>query len=35
MRYYAMPFGVFLGTMAMLSVFFGQDVFHWYWGYYF
>jgi leader peptidase (prepilin peptidase) / N-methyltransferase len=29
-RYYAMPFGVFLGTMALVSVFFGKDIFRWY-----
>ncbi|MFB3915621.1 MAG: A24 family peptidase [Terriglobales bacterium] len=30
-RYYAMPFGVFLGTIAILAAFFGEDVLHWYW----
>lgn len=29
-RYYAMPFGVFLGSMALVSVFFGKDLFRWY-----
>jgi leader peptidase (prepilin peptidase)/N-methyltransferase len=33
-RYYAMPFGVFLGTMALVAVFFGDAVFHWYLGRY-
>lgn len=30
-RYYAMPFGVFLGSMALLATFFGNAFFHWYW----
>lgn len=30
-RYYAMPFGVFLGTVAILAAFFGNDLLHWYW----
>jgi leader peptidase (prepilin peptidase)/N-methyltransferase len=29
-RYYAMPFGVFLGSMAILALFFGNALFHWY-----
>ena len=29
-RYYAMPFGVFLGSMALFSLFFGETVLHWY-----
>lgn len=29
-RYYAIPFGVFLGTVAILSVFWGHDVLRWY-----
>ncbi len=33
-RYYAMPFGVFLGSMALVAVFFGRDIFHWYLGFY-
>lgn len=33
-RYYAMPFGVFLGTMALVSVFFGKGLFRWYLGRY-
>jgi leader peptidase (prepilin peptidase) / N-methyltransferase len=31
LRYYQMPFGVFLGAMAILSFFFGDRVLHWYW----
>jgi leader peptidase (prepilin peptidase)/N-methyltransferase len=30
-RHYEMPFGVFLGSMAIISVFFGNAVMHWYW----
>lgn len=30
-RYYQMPFGVFLGSMALLSFFFGNDFLRWYW----
>ncbi|HVP41992.1 MAG TPA: prepilin peptidase [Terriglobales bacterium] len=33
-RRYEMPFGVFLGSMAMLSVFFGESVLRWYLGLY-
>ncbi|MGA3210189.1 MAG: prepilin peptidase [Terriglobales bacterium] len=29
-RYYAMPFGVFLGSMALFSLFFGEAILHWY-----
>ncbi len=29
-RYYAMPFGVFLGSMALVGVFFGNDIYRWY-----
>jgi len=32
LRYYEMPFGVFLGSMAWLAFFFGNDLLHWYWG---
>jgi leader peptidase (prepilin peptidase)/N-methyltransferase len=32
LRYYEMPFGVFLGSMAMLAFFFGNQLLHWYWG---
>lgn len=32
LRYYEMPFGVFLGAMAILSVLFGDRLLHWYWG---
>ena len=31
LRYYEMPFGVFLGGMALLAVFFGNHLLHWYW----
>jgi leader peptidase (prepilin peptidase) / N-methyltransferase len=31
LRYYEMPFGVFLGAMALLSFFFGNSLLHWYW----
>lgn len=31
LRYYEMPFGVFLGTMAILSFLFGNRLMHWYW----
>ncbi len=34
-RYYAMPFGVHLGTMALLAMFFGDRILRWYWGPYF
>ena len=30
-RYFQMPFGVFLGSMAMLAFFFGERFLHWYW----
>jgi leader peptidase (prepilin peptidase)/N-methyltransferase len=29
-RFYQMPFGVFLGTMALLAFFFGNQFLHWY-----
>jgi hypothetical protein len=29
-RYYQMPFGVFLGSMALLSLFFGNHFLGWY-----
>jgi leader peptidase (prepilin peptidase)/N-methyltransferase len=32
LRHYEMPFGVFLGSMALLAFFFGNDLLHWYWG---
>ena len=32
LRYYEMPFGVFLGGMALLSFLFGNRLLHWYWG---
>ncbi len=32
LRYYEMPFGVFLGGMAILSFLFGNRLLHWYWG---
>lgn len=31
LRYYEMPFGVFLGGMALLSFLFGNRILHWYW----
>ena len=31
LRYYEMPFGVFLGSMAILSFLFGDRLLHWYW----
>ena len=31
-RFYQMPFGVFLGSMAMLAFFFGNKFLHWYGG---
>ena len=31
LRYYQMPFGVFLGSMAMVALFFGESFLHWYW----
>lgn len=30
-RYYQLPFGVFLGGMAMLALFFGNALMSWYW----
>jgi leader peptidase (prepilin peptidase)/N-methyltransferase len=32
LRHYEMPFGVFLGSMALLAFFFGNGLLHWYWG---
>jgi hypothetical protein len=29
-----MPFGVFLGAMALLAVFYGNALLRWYWGQY-
>ena len=31
LRYYEMPFGVFLGAMAILAFLFGNQLLHWYW----
>jgi len=31
LRYYEMPFGVFLGAMALVSFLFGNQLLHWYW----
>jgi leader peptidase (prepilin peptidase)/N-methyltransferase len=31
LRYYELPFGVFLGGMALLSSIFGNRLLHWYW----
>jgi len=33
-RYYEMPFGVFLGAMAIVSLFFGHNLLSWYWDFY-
>jgi leader peptidase (prepilin peptidase)/N-methyltransferase len=35
MRYYALPFGVFLGSTALLAIFFGPALLQWYWNRYF
>jgi leader peptidase (prepilin peptidase)/N-methyltransferase len=32
LRHHQMPFGVFLGGMAMVAIFFGNQFFRWYWG---
>jgi len=32
LRRHQMPFGVFLGSMAMVASFFGNQFLHWYWG---
>jgi prepilin signal peptidase PulO-like enzyme (type II secretory pathway) len=32
--HYEMPFGVFLGAMALVALFFGRRLLHWYWGVY-
>ena len=31
LRYYEMPFGVFLGSMAIVAFCFGPQLLHWYW----
>jgi leader peptidase (prepilin peptidase)/N-methyltransferase len=31
LRRHQMPFGVFLGSMALVAFFFGQQFLHWYW----
>ncbi len=33
-RHYEMPFGVFLGSMAILAFFFGSSLLAWYWSFY-
>jgi leader peptidase (prepilin peptidase)/N-methyltransferase len=33
-RSYQMPFGVFLGSMAIVALFFGNAVLNWYWSFY-
>jgi leader peptidase (prepilin peptidase) / N-methyltransferase len=33
-RNYQMPFGVFLGSMALVALFFGERFFHWYGGFF-
>ena len=30
-RFYQMPFGVFLGSMALMALFFGDRFLRWYW----
>jgi leader peptidase (prepilin peptidase)/N-methyltransferase len=30
-RYYALPFGVFLGAVALFAAFFGSELLRWYW----
>lgn len=32
LRRHHMPFGVFLGSMAMVALFYGNSFLHWYWG---
>ncbi len=32
LRHHQMPFGVFLGTMALVALFFGGSFMRWYWG---
>ena len=32
LRHHQMPFGVFLGSMAMVALFFGGSFLRWYWG---
>ena len=32
LRRHQMPFGVFLGSMAMVAFFYGNNFLHWYWG---
>ena len=32
LRRHQMPFGVFLGGMAMVALFYGNSFLHWYWG---
>jgi prepilin signal peptidase PulO-like enzyme (type II secretory pathway) len=31
-RFYQMPFGVFLGSMALVAFLFGNQFLRWYWG---
>jgi hypothetical protein len=31
LRFYELPFGVFLGGMALVSFVFGNRLLHWYW----
>jgi leader peptidase (prepilin peptidase)/N-methyltransferase len=33
-RHYQMPFGVFLGSMALVSLFLGGEILRWYWSFY-
>lgn len=32
LRHHQMPFGVFLGSMALLALFYGNSLLRWYWG---
>jgi prepilin signal peptidase PulO-like enzyme (type II secretory pathway) len=32
LRRYQMPFGVFLGSMAIVAFFYGNSFLRWYWG---
>jgi hypothetical protein len=32
LRRHQMPFGVFLGSMALVALFYGNSFLHWYWG---
>ena len=34
LRHYELPFGIFLGSMALFSAYFGDKLMHWYMGFY-